>query len=271
MKRDFPEVEQTLRLFQMRTKQLFENEDKSFLEEKGYFAEPSVFELFHLPLYQGNRETALQEINSIVLTQPLAEKYFGLEDPVGKVISINNSDRKVTGVLEPLPRHFHLDFKFLVSFENLLADVSEERINSWVWQDFLNYVKFFPDTDVTWFDEKLPAFVEKYAHPQTKEYGFYYYLNVQNVADIYLHSAHLRNDPVIKGDYQYVLGLSFVGIFLLFIACVNFINLTTAHAMRRSKEVGVRKAAGARRSQLAIQFISEAVLVLVLSQDEFWN
>ncbi len=265
LKNDFPEVEQTLRLYRIRSKQLFQQEAVSFLEEGGYFAEPSIFEIFHLPLLHGDEATALSEINTVVLTQPLAEKYFGTENPVGQVISINDTERKITGVLQPIPRHFHLDFNFLVSFETVLASVSEERINSWVWQDFLNYVKLYPETNVARFEGKLPAFVEKYAHPQTKESGFYYYLNIQPLKDIYLHSANLRNDPAIKGDYQYVLGLSIVGAFLLFIACINFINLTTAKAVRRAKEVGVRKAAGALRSQLAIQFIGEAVLIVAIA------
>lgn len=133
LKQDFPEVEQTLRLFQIRSKQLFKNEDISFLEEKGYFAEPAVFELFHLPLKYGDRESVLSELNSIVLTDALATKYFGEENPVGRNILVNKSERKITGVLQPLSEHFHLDFNFLVSFENLLTQVSEERINSWVW------------------------------------------------------------------------------------------------------------------------------------------
>lgn len=264
-KQDFQEVEQTLRLFNIRSKQLFKKGDISSLEEKGFFAEASIFEMFHLPLLHGDAQSALKEVNSIVLTQPLAEKYFGNENPVGKIISINKKDRMITGVLKPLPGNFHLDFRFLVSFQGLLASVSEERINSWVWQDFSNYVKLYPETNEANFKGKLKAFVEKYAHPQTKELGFSYYLNLQKVKDVYLYSANFRNDPATKGNYQYVLGLSIVGLFLLFIACTNFINLRTAQAFKRAQEVGVRKVIGAFRGQLALQFMGEAIFIVAIS------
>ena len=265
LKTDYAEVEETLRIFQIRSKQLFQFEEKSFLEEKGFLAESSFFEFFQLPFIQGDPETALDDVNSIVLTKPLAEKYFGRTDVVGEILNINGSERQISAVLGELPRHFHLDFNFLSSFQVVVNSVSEERLNSWVWQDFQNYVKFNPEVDIDEFSEKLPAFAERYAHPETKEMGFHYYLNLQNVRDIYLHSTQLRNDPVRKGSYQYVMGLSIVGIFLLFIACINFINLTTAKSTHRSKEVGVRKTTGANRFQLSVQFLSEAFLIVLIS------
>lgn len=265
LKEEFPEVDQTLRLFRIRQKLLFKKEDQNFLEEKGIYAEPSIFDFFHLPLRYGNPETALIEPNTIVLSTPLAKKYFGDEDPVGKTIQIGSDEAKVTGVLENLSPHFHLNFNFLVSFEGLIDAVPEERIKSWLWQDFMNYIKVYPDTDLERFSAKLPAFVEHHAHPQTKERGFYYYLQLQPLKDVHLHSASLYNDFAVRGNYRYVNGLAFVGLFLLIIACINFINLTTAKAVRRAKEVGIRKTAGALRSQLAMQFISEAILIVSIA------
>ena len=265
LKEVFPEIEKTLCLFQMRGKQLFTNGDIQFLEEKGLFAEPSIFELFHLPLLHGDPGSALRDINSIVLGQAMAKKYFGDENPVGKSILVNNSERKITGVLGTIPTHFHLKFNFLVSFENMIANVSTKRINSWTWQDSYNYIQFHPDTDIDRFATKLTAFVEKNAHPETKENGFYYYPHLQNLEDIYLHSPQFRNDIAVRGSYQYVVSLSIVAIFLLFVACINFVNLTTAKAIRRAKEVGIRKTAGAKRSQLIFQFIGEASIVVTLA------
>lgn len=265
LKEEFPEVKQTLRLHQIRPKLLFKSGENSFLEEKGIYAESSIFDFFHLPLRYGTPTGALEEPNTLVLTTPLAKKYFGNEDPVGKTIQIGNDEVKVTGVLENLSPHFHLNFNFLLSFEEVIEGVSEERINSWVWQDFMNYVKVYPDTDIARFSGKLPAFVEKHAHPQTKERGFYYYLELQALEDIHLQSANLYNDFAVRGNNRYVNGLAIVGLFLLIIACINFINLTTAKAVRRAKEVGIRKTAGALRSQLAIQFISEAVVLVSIA------
>ena len=174
LKNEFPEIEQTLRIYKIRPKQLFKKDGNVFMEERGFFAEPAIFDFFHLPLLYGDSANALNEINSIVLTKSLSEKYFGNSNPLGESISINNTERKVTGVLDQLPAHFHLDFNFLVSFENLLANVSERRIKSWVWQDFTNYAKVFAGTDMERLSSKLNRVVEKYAHPQTKEIGFYY-------------------------------------------------------------------------------------------------
>lgn len=264
-KKDFPEVEETLRLFQIRQKILFEKGEESYLEESGFFAEEAIFDLFHLPLKYGDPATALEQPNSVVLVPELAKKYFGEENPVGQTIQANNNELTVTGVLQPLSPHFHLDFNFLFSFEDLLADVSPERIQSWVWQDFYNYVLLQEGTDLAQFEAKLPDFVEEYAHPSTKELGFHYYLDLQPLTDIHLYSVNLRNDKIVAGNHRYVNGLAVVGFFLLFIACINFINLTTAKAIRRSKEVGIRKTAGARRGQLAMQFFSEAILLVLIA------
>lgn len=261
MKADFPEVEENLRLFQIRQKLLFKKDDKSFLEEKGFYAEAAVFHFFRLPFLYGDPASALSSPNGIVLTEPIAVKYFGGENPVGKSLTINNQELQVTGVLATLSPHFHLDFNFLLPFSELEKQVSKERIQSWVWQDFYTYIKVRPGTDVERLKAKLPGFVEKYAHPQTKEMGFYYYTYLQPVKDIHLQSAGFQNDVAIKGNQRYVNGLSVIGIFLLLIACINFVNLTTAKAVRRAKEVGVRKATGALRGQLILQFISESVIL----------
>ena len=244
---------------------LFKREEQSFLEQGGFFAEASIFDLFHLPLRYGDPATALSDPGSVILSPALAQKYFGKENPIGKTIAINNNETKVTGVLEPLSPHFHLEFDFLFSFEDLLNQVSRERIGSWVWQDFYNYIRLKEGASAETVDAKLVAFVENHAHPQTSEKGFTYYLGLQLLENIHLHSTHLRNDKIKAGNHRYVTGLAIVGLFLLAIACINFVNLTTARAIRRSKEVGVRKAAGALRGQLAVQFITEAVVVVGLA------
>ena len=262
LKEEFGEVEQSLRLYLIRQKTLFKKEEQSYLEENGFFAEPSIFNLFHLPFLYGDPKLALQEPNSIVLTERLAKKYFGKKNPIGQTLTVKKKEVTVTGVLKELPPHFHLQFDFLLPFEYLLNQVSKERIQSWVWQDFTNYIMVKPNTDVKQLSAKLPAFVEQHAHPETKKKGFHYYLHLQPLQEIHLHSAQLRNDVAVRGNYQYLVGLAVVGLFLLMIACINFITLTTARAVRRSKEVGIRKAAGALRSQLVVQFIGEAVLTV---------
>ncbi len=262
---NFPEVEETLRLFQIRSKQLFTRGADSYLEQKGFFAENSIFDMFYLPLRFGQPAGALSRPNTIVLSDRMAKKYFGDSDPVGQTLQVGSNEITVTGVLQPLSPHFHLDFDYLLSFQNLLDQVPEERIQSWVWQDFYNYVKVYPGTQVDRLAGKLNQLIETDAHPQTKAHGFYYYANWQALPDIHLHSSLLTNDVAKRANYRYINGLALVGLFLLLIACINFINLSTARAAQRAPEVGVRKATGAMRGQLRGQFLVEAVVVVALA------
>lgn len=262
---EVPEIEESLRLFNIRSKQLFKKGDLEYYEDKGIIAEPTIFEFFHLPFLYGDPATALADHTSIVLTASLAEKYFGSENPIGQELTVSGDPMTVSAVIENPSRHFHLDFDFLAPFTHITRDVSTERVQSWVWQDFYNYFKVHPNTDEKQLEAKLMKIVEEQAHPQTKESGFYYAPHLQKVKDIHLHSANFRNDIAARSNHIYIKGLIAVGLFLLLIACINFINLTTAKAMQRAKEVGIRKTSGALRGQLALQFIGEATLVAAIA------
>ncbi len=263
LQKEFPEVKSTLRLHQIRQKLLFNHNGTQYLESKGFFAEPAIFQFFDLPLKYGSIDNILTTPDHVVLSATLAQKYFGQANPVGKSIKINKHELKVVGVLkETMSSHSHLQFNYLLSFENLLTRVPPERMRSWVWQDFYNYIKLSPQSNQEVFNQKLHRFSERFAHPQTKEYGFYYHLTLQPLKDIHLYSSQLQNDVAVRGNYKYIYGLGFTGIFLLLIACINFINLTTAKAMGRAKEVGIRKTTGASKWQLITQFITEALLLV---------
>lgn len=262
---EFPEVQASLLVYKINQNQLFEFEGQSILESKGFFTQNAIFQFFDLPFLKGDPNTALQEPNTIVLTEALANKYFGVENPIGKDLEINGNKVKVVGVLEKLSPYFHLDFDFLYSFPSLVQMVPEERMLSWIWSDFYNYVKLEPNTDLASLEQKVHQYAEAEIHPSTKEVGFYYYPYFQKVNDIHLYSDSFRNDVAVRSNHVYVKGLIGVGIFLLLIACINFINLSTAKAIKRAKEVGVRKTSGALRSQLALQFIGEAILVVSIA------
>jgi len=261
----FPEVEKSLRMYEVRLKFHFQKDELNYLEENGFFAEPALFEFFNLPLKYGDTEIALAEPNTIVISDRLSRKYFGNKNPVGEVINVNGTEATVTAVLEEISPYFHLKFDYLISFETLLNQVDEDRMQSWVWQDFITYIKLNSEDNRVSLAAKLPQFIEERAHGDTEEYGFTYYLKLQPLHDIHLHSAHLQSDVAIRGNYGYTIGLGVVGLFLLSIALINFINLTTARAMRRFKEVGVRKAIGALKGQLTAQFMFEAILIVMLS------
>lgn len=265
LKETFPEVNESLRVYNIRQKYLFKNEDKEYFEEKGLIVESTFFDFFDLPFLYGDATNALTGPNSIVLSASLAQKYFGNTNPVGNSLTLNGDPVKVTAVVEDPSPYFHLDFDFLFSFEELVAGVSEERMQSWVWSDFFNYVRLGPNASEEVLVAKMHEFAEKEIHPQTKESGFYYYPYLQKITDIHLYSSNFRNDIARRSNHIYIKGLIGVGIFLLLIACINFINLTTAKAMQRAKEVGIRKTSGALRSQLAFQFIGEATIVATIS------
>ncbi len=264
-KEEFPEIEGSLRIYRTREKYLFKNEDQEYFEEKGIIVDASFFDFFHVPFLYGTPATILEDQNSVVLTQSLSKKYFGEGDPVGKDITINGRATQVTAVLEDPSPHFHLEFDFLYPFAGLAKNVPKERMQSWIWQDFMSYIKVHPKTDIDALQAKLHQYIEKEAHPQTKEMNFHYYPYLQSVQDIHLYSSNFRNDIAVRSNHIYIKGLIAIGAFLLLIACINFINLTTAKAMQRAKEVGVRKTSGALRSQLAFQFVGEATLVAALA------
>ena len=265
LQEEFPEVEDHLRIYHISQKQLFNVDDKTFLETEGFFAEANIFDFFDIPLTSGDPNTALSERDKVVISEGLAKKYFGAEKAIGKVIKIGRTDVVVSGVFEALSSHFHLDFDFLLPFENLLDQVSAERMNSWVWQDFNTYLLLNDTEAISSLETKLPQHLEKHAHPHTLEMGFSYYVNLQPVDKIHLHSSNLINDHAKRGNYGYLVGLLWVGLFILLIAGINFINLSTAKAVKRTKEVGIRKVVGAQKHELITQFIVEAGMTVTIS------
>ncbi len=262
---EFPEVEDHLRMYRISQKQLFNVDGKTFLETEGFFAEASIFDFFDIPFISGDLSTALTEKNKVVISDDLARKYFGSEKAIGKVIKIGRTDVVVSGVFEGLSSHFHLDFDFLLPFDNLMDQVSDERMNSWIWQDFNTYLLLNDAESISSLEAKLPKYIEKHAHPQTLEMGFSYYVNLQPVDKIHLHSSNLQNDHAQRGNYGYLIGLLWVGLFILLIAGINFINLSTAKAVKRTKEVGIRKVVGAQKHELITQFLVEAGMTVTIS------
>ncbi len=257
----FPEAEQIVRLMNIYGKILFRIGEESFYEEKGIFAEADFLDMFSLPLRSGDVRTALQQSNSIVLTPAQAQKYFGDENPVGKLLDLSGDEFKVTGVLETLPAHFHLDIHFIISFATLENMVPSERMESWAWQQFFTYVKLKESVSAQVFEAKLQDMIREKAWPQTETAGFTYLPHLQPLSEIYLYSANFDWDIAKKGNILYVRALLVTAIFMLLIACINFVNLSTAQAIRRAKEVGVRKVSGAVRTQLIYQFIGETILL----------
>jgi len=269
MKADFPEVVDCARAF---SSYLFGGTDlsytdskaniTSFNEEKLFFADQSFLSLFSFPLIAGDPKNALTEKNTMVLSEKTAVKFFGKENPVGKTVYLNKQmPFKITGVFKEVPENSHIKFNMLASFATLGENWN---IDNWTWPEFYNYVLLAPGTDPKKVEAKFPAFINKYLGPTMKELNFGCQFHLQKVTDIHLRSHYLR-EPEPIGSERDIYFLSIIGVLILLVAWINYINLSTAKSMERAKEVGLRKVAGASKPQLIVQFISESFIINLLA------
>ncbi|HEX4850912.1 MAG TPA: ABC transporter permease [Puia sp.] len=263
LQREFPSVEQTARVMELpEMKQLFEAEGRQIYEQNGFFVDSTFFEVFPLNFEYGTSSKALNDPSSIVISRELSSRLFGKADPVGKKIMIEKQPSLVKGVFEKNPK-FHLQFDFLRPISAI--PIPAERMQSWQWQQFYNYVRLKKGTDVNAIQANFQKIILERAQPKTKPQGFTYLPFFQPLEDIHLYSASFKFDEAQRGNITYVNALIIIAIFILIIACFNFINISTAMSIRRAKEVGVRKTIGANKKQLILQFMGETVLLSFLS------
>lgn len=258
LKKDFPEVEESAR-FIGRERTLFKSGNNSFYETKIYYADSTVFNIFTYPFIAGNAANALNEPNSIVISKTLAEKYFGKKTPaVGKTLKTVYDVYKVTGVIEDVPKNSHIVFDMLISASTVLKGNQNGQDN---WGGFGNftYVLLKPGTNAEAFNKKLLPMYDKYMAPIFAQYNVKIHYGVQPITSIHLHSD-LEGEPEELGSMSYIWIFSAVAFFMLLIACINYMNLTTARSARRAKEIGIRKVTGSSRKQLVLQFLSESLL-----------
>jgi putative ABC transport system permease protein len=257
----FSEVQDYVKLIRYRPT-MMEYGERSLKVEKVYMAGSSFFNIFSYPLLSGDAKTALTEPNTLVLSESVAKKFFGSENPVGKTILRNKkSAYKVTGVFKDMPANTHLKADILISYATFLSEAGDRQPETaWQWDGCLTYLKLRPNTDISKLEAKFPALVDKLAGDDHKKFktGAVYLL--QPLTDIHLYS-HYMMEAEANGDGSTVYLLLGIAFFIVVIAWVNYINLATARAINRAREVGVRKAVGSQRSQLIGQFMTESVLL----------
>lgn len=258
-------VEEAVRLF--RTSVEVENTNmgkpEKLNEDQFFFADDNFFKVFNFKILQGD-ERALSLPNAVILTVSTAKKYFGDQEPIGKVISIGDSlSLTVQGLMEDSPKNSHFSMDFITSIATLKAYYNAPgTFDSYWWPWLWTYVKLHPESNVAAVNEDLVKAVSKYRGEKSVER---FEPKLQPLADIHLYSANTTEDPSTNGDITYVIIFSAISLLILLIACVNFTNLSLARSAKRAKEVGVRKASGAGRAMLVRQFLSESLLLSFLS------
>ena len=261
----FPELEKTTRLrYSMRT--MFSKDHIVFYEQKGFFADSVFLDIFDFELESGNKSSALDEPNSIVMTEETARKYFRDSDPVGQTITMNNDIvLKVTGVLKPVPTNSHIQFDYLISFPTYKVPPGvRANLSSMRWLGFLTYVKLADDSHPDEFKNKL----DKLYDDLQSSGGAPYTVNVQPLKHIYLGSdgwVDDLNSGIKSGSEFTVYSLAVIALLILFIAGFNFMNMTTAVSVDRGKEIGLRKVLGANKKNLIFQMLNESIVIAVIS------
>ncbi len=256
--KQLPEVEDVVRLQGPVRNSVVKFGTKIFNEDNYFFADESLFRIFTFPFIKGDSSSALRNPYSIVLTESIAKKYFGDADAAGKIISVNQHDYLITGVIKDIPSESHIHFDFIASLPTL--ESRDRNFNSnWGGVSLYTYVLLNKNASVKNFEDKLPGIIKHY---MGNELTNYWALNAQKLTDIHLHSHRLLEiEP--NGNPSSIYIFSTAGFLILLIAIINFISLTTAKLTDRLKEIGVRKVMGAGRKELVIQFIYENILIVL--------
>jgi len=259
----YPEVEQVARLVRWRATVSLDNQQ--FAEDGMYFAEPELLEILKFKIIKGDPGTGLKDANNALISQTTAKKYFGNQNPIGKTFSVDKKvDYQVIGVFADIPVNSHIKFDILLSFQNLIPIYGQDVLNSWGHTTFYTYLRLRPGVDSREFENKLVDLVESEAGELQKEFEVVIRLKMQPLYDIHL-SSHFMQEYEINGDETSVNFLFIIALFIIIMAWVNYINLSTARSLTRAREVGLRKVVGASRQQLRNQFFFEILVINTLS------
>ncbi len=254
LKETYPEITNTARVYKLQS--VVRYKDAQFREDC-IMVDPSFLKMFTFPLVKGDVNAALDNPHSVIITQEIAEKYFGNREPMGKTVNINNTfDLIITGILKNVPHNSHLKFNMLVPF--ILAEKLGSSLDSWHEYQYYTYVQLDKDKTANEVNKKIRDIIVK-SDPETNSKPY-----LQSLTKIHLHS-NTKYDIKGQGDIRYIYILTVIALFVLLIACINFMNLSTARSTNRAKEIGVRKVVGAFRTNIMQQFLGESMLLALIA------
>lgn len=266
LKERMSEVADFVRITLPRT-HYFEYQNDRYEEKAVIYADTNFLEVFTFPLVAGDKTSALQRPDGIVITAHIAKKYFNNENPIGKILKIDHTQQvTVTGVLKDIPNNSHLQFDHVLPLTFLNKDHFLYPNDDWGHFIYYSYLRFQPlhsimNTELNTLEQHINEIYREHVEGTLLKTTY----QLQPLKDIHLHSQNLQVELAGRGNYQYVNTLFFVAIFILVVACINFMNLATARSTRRAKEVGLRKVIGANRRQLIFQFLGEALMIAYFS------
>jgi putative ABC transport system permease protein len=270
MVKAFPEVLDYTRFYLTESLVKYgDDPDEIIKERKLLYAQSSFFDLFSFPLLEGVADSSILALDHAVLTEGCARKYFGDENPMGKVLKIDGyADYVITGIVKSLPQNSHFSFDILLSYENLVQQNRRNWDDSWWGEDVYTYVRLAPGADVEALQNKLPQIPEAFLGEFMKRAFFLMEFRLVKLTDIHLHSS-ISNELEVNGNYRNVNSLGIMALLVLLIAFINYLNLATSRAVERAHEVGIRKVSGAFRKDLILQFLTESaslnLIALIIS------
>ncbi|HZY81505.1 MAG TPA: ABC transporter permease [Cyclobacteriaceae bacterium] len=263
LERNFPEVLKSVRFnFSSRTISYRENK---FYDTKILYADSTFFQIFSFPMVEGNPDKALVEPYSVVLTEQAAKKYFGSEDPLNKIMALSDTlSLTVTGVIKDIPANSHIQFDAVMSRSTITHMYNNLVEDNWFNNGYMSYILLPENYDIKQLEAKIPAFLDKEMGNDRRDTGLWYDFILQPLPSIHLHSTSLF-DISANGNIRYVYTFTVIAILVLLIACANYINLTTAKSVNRTKELGMRKVIGAKKKQIVVQLLGESFLITLLA------